>query len=285
MSKKIVFIDIDGTLTTAGSNIPPDSALDAIRRAQEKGHIIFLCTGRNFNMLQPLLKYDFDGAIGSSGGYIFETSSDDAGMSVYRTIYDHPMSEADRVMLLDVLRRNGIFRTVECRDNSYTDEGFKRFLEEHQGEGGNSELLRWRKQIEESLNILPMSEYRGEPVYKTVIMCPDERNLEEPIELLSDDFNLVIQDRDRYGIINGEIQPKDFNKGTGVRLVAEHFGIPLEDTIGFGDSNNDREMLETVGLSIVMDNGTDSMKRLADEITDTVENDGLYKAFSKHGLI
>lgn len=53
MDKKLIFLDIDGTLTTPGSNVPPDSALCAIRRAQEKGNLVFLCTGRNYAMLKP----------------------------------------------------------------------------------------------------------------------------------------------------------------------------------------------------------------------------------------
>lgn len=32
------------------------------------------------------------------------------------------------------------------------------FLEKHGSEGSNSELLRWRRQIEHSLNIRPMAE-------------------------------------------------------------------------------------------------------------------------------
>ena len=42
---KLIFLDIDGTLTTPGSNEPPQSALDAIKAAQKKGHKVFLCSG------------------------------------------------------------------------------------------------------------------------------------------------------------------------------------------------------------------------------------------------
>lgn len=281
MARKLIFIDIDGTLTIPGDNTPPDSAIKAIEGARRNGHIVFLCSGRNKNMLSPLLEYGFDGAVGSSGGYIFEIPE---GSDDYKTISDSPMSREERDLLMDILKRNNIFRTVECRESSYTDEGFKEFLRENSESSGNSELLRWRKQIESTLNILPMAEYKDEPVYKVVIMCSDEGYLEEPLRLLPKDFNVVIQDKDKYGIINGEIQPKTFNKGTAVEKVAGYYGIPIEDTIGFGDSNNDKEMLETVGLSIVMANGTESMKRIADEITDSVEDDGLYKAFVRHGL-
>ncbi|MBQ0065620.1 MAG: HAD hydrolase family protein, partial [Firmicutes bacterium] len=63
MEKKLIFLDIDGTLTVAGENVPPQSALEAIKKTQEKGNLVFLCTGRNLGMLSPLLKYGFDGVI------------------------------------------------------------------------------------------------------------------------------------------------------------------------------------------------------------------------------
>ena len=67
---KLIFLDIDGTLTTPGSNEPPQSALDAIKAAQKKGHKVFLCSGRNPGMLSPLLKFGFDGVVASAGGYV-----------------------------------------------------------------------------------------------------------------------------------------------------------------------------------------------------------------------
>ena len=83
MERKLIFLDIDGTLTEPGCNEPPESALRAVELAQKKGHKVFLCTGRNYGMLSPLLKYGFDGFIGSSGGYIVCDG---------QVIYDCPMT-------------------------------------------------------------------------------------------------------------------------------------------------------------------------------------------------
>ena len=80
---KLIFLDIDGTLTPAGSNIPPGSALEAIRKAQRKGNRVFLCTGRNMAMLAPVLRYGFDGAVASSGGYVTVGS---------QVVFDCPMT-------------------------------------------------------------------------------------------------------------------------------------------------------------------------------------------------
>lgn len=275
MSQKIIFLDIDGTLCRPGSNVPPASALEAIKKAQEAGNLVFLCTGRNLGMLSPLLPYGFDGVVGSSGGYI--TCGD-------AVIYDCPMSPEQQKTAMEVLAKNGVFRTVECRDRSYTDEGFKEFLREKAQRESNSEVLRWREQIEKDLGIRPMSEYRGAPIYKMVLMCESRAQLDEPVAVLSEDFAIVIQDDEAHGYINGEMVLRCFDKGQAVRRVCEHYGIPLEDTYGFGDSMNDKEMIETVGHSVVMANGSNALKAMADEVCPAVDEDGLYIAFERNHL-
>ena len=278
MNKKVVFLDIDGTLTVPGQNEPPASALEAIRKAQQQGHYILLCSGRNYGMLKPVLEYGFDGYVASSGGYIVCNEE---------VIYDSPLTKEQSDFASEVLKRNGVFRTVECKGGSYTDEGFKTFLQETANAkgDGNSELLRWREQIESSLNIRPMAEYQGEPIYKMVMMAPTEENLEEPKALLQDMLNVVILGKEKDAFINGELVGKNFDKGLAVKRVCEYLQIPVEDSIGFGDSMNDKEMLETVGFAVCMENGTEEMKTISDYVCPSVEEDGLYQGFLTCGLL
>lgn len=276
MDQKLIFLDIDGTLTQPGSNTPPASAQDAVRMARAKGHKVVLCSGRNYGMLSPLLPYGFDGLVGSAGGYIEYGG---------QAIYDCPMTQAQRDRAMAAFARSGIYRTVESKCGSYTDEGFKAFLRENAQSGGNSELLRWREQLEQDLGIRPMEEYRGEPIYKIVFMCRDRARLEDPVRVLGDEFEFCVQDTDQFGLINGELINKQFNKGTAVRRLSEYLAIPLEHTIAFGDSMNDLEMILTAGLGICMGNGSPLLKEKADAVCPPVEQDGLYAAFLQYGLI
>ncbi len=276
MNRKLIFLDIDGTLTEAGKNTPPDSAVDAIQRAQQAGHKVVLCSGRNYGMLKPLLRYHFDGLIGSAGGYIEYQD---------KIVYDCPMSRDQQEKVLRCFAENGIFRTIESKDGSYTDESFKVFLRTHASEGSNSELLRWREQLESSLNIRPMTEYNGEPIYKVVFMCPSAENLTVVRQLLGEEFDFCIQDADAFGFINGELINKKFNKGTAVRKMAEAAGFSMSDTIAFGDSMNDLEMIETAALGICMENGSETLKQHADEVCPAVDKNGLYQAFAWHDLL
>lgn len=272
--EKLIFLDIDGTLTPAGTNVPPDSALEAIRRAQKNGHKVFLCTGRNLDMLKPLLVYGFDGVVGSSGGYV--TYKD-------KVIVDIPMKKEQLDTALELLHKNGVFCTIEGKDGSFGDEDLKELLDGT--EGGNSEIERWRKALSENLGIKPMSQYDGQPIYKVVIMARQEQQIDECRQVLEKDFQFVIQDVPAHGCVNGELVNRQFDKGRGIQKIAEYLNVPLSDTFGFGDGMNDVEMLETVGTAVCMENGSETLKTYADYICPSVTDDGIYKAFEKFGLI
>ena len=274
MSKKLIFLDIDGTLTTPGSNVPPQSALDAIRTAQSIGHKVFICTGRNPDMLSPLLIYGFDGVVACSGGYV--TYGDEV-------LYDCPMTEEEQETALRLFKRPGIYCTVETKDGSYCDEGLADFL--YQQSGGNSELMRWRVALEQDLHIMPMKEYNGQPMYKMVFICSDLELIRPAKEALEKDFTFIIQEQAGANCYNGELVNKKFDKGTGVKVLADYLRYELTDTIGFGDSLNDLEMVEAVGTSVCMENGSSGLKRVCDMICPSVEDDGLAEGFRMLGLL
>ena len=275
MKPKLIFLDIDGTLTSPGSNVPPDSALAAIREARENGHKVFLCTGRNHAMLSPLLDYGcFDGAVASGGGYVFCGE---------RVLYDCPMSEQQKDTALRLFKEQGVFRTIEARDAAYCDEGLADFLNE--ASGGNSELVRWRKALEKDLGIRPMREYDGRPLYKVIFMCSSVEQLAPAIEALEKEFYFLVQDVAAANCINGELINRKFDKGLGIRRMAEALDFPIEDTVGFGDSMNDLEMIETVGTSVCMANGSPQLKRKSDLVCPAVEEDGLAWGFRELGLV
>ena len=274
MKKKLIFLDIDGTLTPAGSNTPPESAMRAIRAAQKNGHKVFLCTGRNPAMLAPVLALGFEGAVAAAGGYVFMGD---------RVLFDCPMTPEQLETGMRLLKENGVFRTIEAKDATWGDEDLGDFLASA-GEG-NSELVRWRKALAEELNILPMHEYDGRPVYKIVFMCTEASQLVPAREALEQDFKFVVQDVAAHHCLNGELINRNFDKGKGVRIVADACGIAIEDTIGFGDSMNDLEMIETVGTSVCMDNGSPKLKEVSDVVCPAVDADGLAIAFEQLGLI
>lgn len=69
MKRKIVFLDVDGTLIDYEAKCP-DSAKEAVRKAREAGHKVYICTGcSKAEILQRDLPA-LDGMIGGNGAYV-----------------------------------------------------------------------------------------------------------------------------------------------------------------------------------------------------------------------
>ena len=62
-------------------------------------------------------------------------------------------------------------------------------------------------------------------------------------------------------------------------------GIKAEETIAFGDAENDLEMLKFAGIGVAMGNGEEQVKAQADYVTADVDDDGIAKALRHFGLI
>lgn len=281
MKQKLIFLDIDGTLLPPGEMAVPKSAVDAIHRAQANGHKVFLCTGRNLRMTEPLFHYGFDGFVCSAGGYVGCDG---------KILVDLPMEPEQVQGLRDALGRCGAECTLEVRDDTYGGikmiERFAKLFPKKPG-AANSEAERWRKMMEFGMTIRPIEEYHGEPVYKIVFIAPNEECLSEVKRLYEDQF-VFCESRlgdEKGGIVNGELINRKFNKGTGIKAICEFLGCSLEDTIGFGDSDNDLQMTDVVGVSVCMANGSENLKKLCDRICPAVTEDGIAKEFAALGLI
>ncbi len=275
MDQKLIFLDIDGTLTMPGANTPPESALKAVQAARKKGHLVFLCTGRSLAMASPMLALGFDGIICSAGGYV------ECGNKV---LYDHPMTKEQTERVLKYLGKCRAYRILETKDATYGDEGVGDFLKTGNPDA-NSEMQRWAKTIQEDMGLLPISDYDGRPAYKVVFMCGKMEQLKEAKAALSGEFSFRIQNTFAKYAVNGELINRAFSKGTGIERICGHLGVTVENTIGFGDSMNDREMVETVGVSVCMENGSEELKALCDRLCPPAERDGLAEGFKELGLI
>ena len=274
MEQKLIFVDIDGTLVPAGSFTPPESAQRAIRQARANGHRLFLCTGRNYGMTAPLLQYGFDGYVSCAGGYV---------VCGGQTLFDCHMEPDLLQRVTEAFHSGGVLITLETREHAYADDCAGRFVEE--GACTAALLERWYQAMNAELQVLPMAAYAGEPVYKLVFICQREEQLAHARSLLEPAFTFCMQSLPGSPCICGELISRRFDKGRGLRRVCEALGVPLADTVAFGDSMNDWEMMHTAGISVCMADGSPELRRACSRICPPVEQDGLATAFAELGLI
>ena len=202
MGRKLIFLDIDGTLLPPGDMLIPESTLAALDRARANGHKLFLCTGRNHRMTEPLLRHDcFAGAVCSAGGYVLCDG---------KTLVDIPMEPQQAEGVRAALERNGVECTLEARDATFGGSKMAerwKFIHKKNDAPLNSEAERWRKAMEEGMSILPLSDYKGEPLYKIVFIADHESDLAEAKQLYADQF--VFCESKLDGLNGGYVKLKD----------------------------------------------------------------------------
>ncbi len=82
-----------------------------------------------------------------------------------------------------------------------------------------------------------------------------------------------------------DVVPHDGSKAATILHLAEQVGIAQEDIISFGDGQNDREMLRMSGIGVAMGNAVPEVQAEAKLVTDTNDEDGIWKALKQLSMI
>ncbi|MEY9096103.1 Cof-type HAD-IIB family hydrolase [Paenibacillus sp. RC84] len=83
---------------------------------------------------------------------------------------------------------------------------------------------------------------------------------------------------------NLELNPKGISKASGIEEVCKLLGIEMSQVIAMGDSENDIAMIRAAGLGVAMGNAQDGVKRIADLVTVTNDEDGVAKIIQEYVL-
>lgn len=275
--KKIIFLDIDGTLT-ADLGKPSEKVKEGIRMARENGHKVLICTGRNMPIIgREILDCGFDGVVASAGSHIEVEGN---------VIFDCLMDESLVQYCIDIFHKNHIFCRIESPEGIYTDTAMEELLKNAQADSSNSELIRMQREMESGLDIKRFDAYPRNGAYKLCFTCTDLRDLEAVKAQLGEQFNYVVHPfKTGASVFNGEIIRKGMDKGEGMQRVCQYYGMSMRDTVAFGDSMNDFQMIQAAGLGVAMGNACDELKEIADVVCESVQEDGVYQQFSRMGLI
>ena len=275
---KVVFIDVDGTLLNYENQLPA-SADKAIKEARKNGHKVYICTGRSEGECYDYIwDIGLDGMIGANGAYVKDGD----------TVVMHQLITAEQCRhIVDWCHSRNLEFYLESNSGLYASENFEergnpiiRLYAQRKGKPGADEAT--------VRSIFPEMIFGGE-LYRD-----DVNKVSFILNSYQDHLDSIDEFPDlkpgTWGgageiALFGDLGVKDINKAHAVDVLLEHLGASKEDTIAFGDAKVDIPMLEYCQIGVAMGSGGDEIKAMADYVTDAVDNDGLYNAFVKFGLI
>lgn len=279
MDRKILFFDIDGTLIGKSMTLMPKT-MEAIQQAKDRGYLVYICTGRALTSVYPSIReLCFDGYITSAGSIIYVGQE---------AVYEHYLDKKLVESCLHLFGDQGIYFTLETKHGLYQTKGVEKFFEEMQEklDNPNQELMRMKEVKRHRSHVLDFSMYNFDiPVTKITFVCRDKEKFERIRPYFTDNFNIVLFSEDDKQYCNGELIFKDCTKGHALKYICNYHGIDIKNSIAFGDSMNDYEMLEAAGTSVVSKAATDTLKAFGDYFFDDPDRDGIYHVMKEMKLI
>lgn len=275
MKTKYVFLDIDGTLVGYDSKIPK-SALKALTLAKANGHKIIISSGRAYCMIykELLSAIEFDGIISSGGACVMVDG---------KVIYESFINDENLAFVIDYFRANGITYLLMSKDDIYAEPVFNKYVLPGMIKAGyNKDLVEQAYGTNIEVEDVKTVKCGNKIAYFTSPFKPDKIASDLDGRFYVVDFSVGKTEKSNFF---GEMNNGGVNKASGIDEYLKYVGGAVEDTIAIGDSANDLEMLEHAAVSVAMGNGTDAAKNAADFVTTDVDQDGIYNAFVKLGLI
>ena len=251
---KAAFFDLDGTLVPYGEKGMSQKLREDLFELRRRGVKIILATGRG--------KHDLD-SIGMLGDVVFDS---------YITFNGHCCYDTD-----------GYYRQVSLTREDL--EAACRVLRDHpeivavmEGENGNflNQVNNWVNEFFPKIcpYVYPVREPEAavdEIIYQVVPFIKSGME-----GLFLDHMPGCIATR--WSEFATDLIPKGNGKADGIRAALERYGLKAEETIAFSDGENDIPMLKIAGIGVAMGNAGEIVKKAADHITVSVQEDGVCAA-------
>lgn len=259
MNIKAIFFDIDGTLVPFTTHTISAATREALLELRRKGIKLFIATGRPKLLINNLQDIYFDGYVTLNGAHCFLPD----GTLLYKATI--PTEDIDRLM---EHHHSDPFPIVFVNEDSW-------FITER-----NSDVDEVSRILEVNIPpILPIEEVKQREILQMMGYFGKEKDAYI--------FGKVLKhcEEMRWHPLFTDIISHGNSKSHGIERMIQHFGIARDEIMAIGDGGNDIQMLEYAGLGVAMGNAEPHVKKHADFVTKSVEEEGICYALRHFGLI
>ncbi len=269
----LIAIDMDGTLLRSDNTLS-NRNIEAVHAFHEAGGKVFLISGRPDGMTLPYVAEldDVDLYASFNGAYFGDRRG--------KALWSRPIEEKTLRSVYAFLSERKYSFSFLGKDGLHSNWGsFAVFGKQAQlcvdlaRKHGLPEI--WIRPFEEDfLSHLPV-------IYKIVIFKKDTEEDEELHASLVSGGELTVTSSRPFMF---DVSQKGVGKGDTLLRCQKILGIPKERTAVLGDYYNDLVMFPCAGIRIAMGNAPEDVKKAADHVVSSNEEDGVAEAIERYLL-
>lgn len=261
LNKKTFVFDLDGTVLNSKNEFPIETKNLVLNILKKGGNVVF-ATGRMHvsakKLLDNVFGRDFFPIISYNGaviyvpgdGFIFEKTLD------FETTFD----------VIDFLRNEGIHVQTYVDDKLYSEKD-------------DDEIKLYSKHADVPYYLVEDLKALHNPPIKILAIGEKEKldSLITPLQSIVGEKATAFKS---FSIFL-DIVPSDANKGIALKFLADYLKFDLKNTVVFGDNENDIYMFNVAGIKIAVDNAVEKLKEVADFVSKSNEENGVFYAFTR----
>lgn len=254
---RVIFFDIDGTLLSHQSGKVPESTVKSLARLQKKGIKAVVATGRDIAEMKklPLQEIHFDGYLTLNGNICLDEKEE--------MFAGNAIDPGEVEVLVSIFQAGKMPFVLIGKDKRYINYVDDTVIQTQLATHGT---------------IPDIGEYQGEEIYQCLAFV--DQKTREKLEKLLD--HCTITSWNDTGI---DIIARTGGKAAGIQKFLDKENLSRSQTMAFGDGENDATMLKYAGTGVALGNACEALKKVADYITDDIDEDGIEKALIHFGLI
>lgn len=270
-------IDIDGTLIGSDEKIQPKTK-KALIKLQEEGVKVILASGRPLNAMLGLveeleLTKHHGIVICYNGAMAYDAQNKEV-------IFNSAIDKKYLDEIIDFNLENDIAIMIQEDEYMLVHDAYKGVVKNAKT-GKDFNVMEWEARNGDFLikEIRDMKDYIDFPVNKILTIV-------EPERLKKEHDNIIEKFKDKVHAVQSAPHFMEYLAlGVNKASAIEKLKLNPETLMTFGDGNNDKEMVELAKYGVCMGNGSEKVKEVSSYITDTNDNEGIYKALVHFELV
>lgn len=255
---KIIFSDFDYTMLDYYSkdNYFDEYKISTLKKLKDKGIRFCIVTGRSVSFFKqfPNLLEVIDYIMGSNGACIYAVANN-------KYIYCNNIIDDDYNEVISYLKDNNYSFSLNCKDKKYVYGDW------------------------DALGCLEFDENK-KYISEQIVFRVKKSDFDQVFRRLENIGKIKINNMHNWGddYWTIDLNNSGVSKGSAIKWLCNYLDIDIDDTMAFGDGDNDMSMFEVVNKGVAVGNAVDKLKVMSKSVALDCWDNGIYKYIEENIL-